>query len=682
MKIRKIFYMIISVFMMTQFVECTDHFEDVNKNPHVLYSVDFNYIFPGTIYRSMNNLSELNFDYLMTYSRYAVIQAFCGPRQNEGDGFYQRFYVYILRDLEQAEKEYEGLEGFENRLAVVKTWKAYTYYIMACMYGGIAMSDAMLTYENKTSYKYDTEEQAYTQILELLDEAIELYNPQTQFASTDVISPDVVFGAGVNTVKWRKFANSMRLNIGLHVQNLNPVLAETYVRKAMEQEDWLIASNDENVSPQYGTNLNNDESFYYNRLLKPIEERPTEFNATIYPAMNEYFAIYLFTFKDPRMEEYFERSNALGSATDELFAFADTITKPHNCLKNNPGKCPDYDKHQADGLNEFRRDSILVDYTVPYVPHSELVYMPFNWEADFISPTSTERLQDPLLSMPKFAPSYIKKNFLTKDASIPILSFADICFLKAEANILYGVGQKSAEQYYNDGINASFAQYGIATKAADYMKQDGVKWNTNKTGYADRRGLYTVSINGEGGDKNHLEQIYKQHYFAGFGNFLEAWNLERRTRVLCFPPFLASGVSSGVEGANSTYNYSMERFIYPRTEISQNATEYYKAIDNLRAVSPFFREDRWGDNIFTSLGFAKKNPDLETADAKYVGNKRIRFYAGYFSHFYGTTYEEMAAKAVEMTGDNNVTRALVRAFNYRERAVLGTFLPEGAGVDF
>jgi len=662
---------------MIQLAGCTDNFEDINKNPNKLYSVDFKYVFPGTVYRSMDNLSQLNFDYLMTYSRYAVIQAFCGPREDEGDGYYQNFYVNILSDLERAEKEYEGQVGFENRLAVIKTWKAYTYYIMASMYGGVAMSDAMLTYETKTTYKYDTEDEVYTQILKLLDDAIDLYNPQTQYA-TDVISPDPVFGATGNNVKWRKFANSMRLNIGLHVQNLDPALSETYVKKAMEHEDWLIASNDENVAPVYGTTVNADVSYYYTRLIKPIEDVPTSFNSTIYPAMNEYFATYLFTFKDPRMEEYFEKSNAMGSTTDQLFAYTDTITRPHICDKSGTNKCPNYEQHQADGLNPFRRDSLLVDYTVPYVPFCELVYMPFNWEAAYISPTSDVRLQDPLLSMPKFAPSYVKKRFLAKDASIPILTFADICFLKAEAKILYSVGQTSAEQCYNNGINASFAQYAITAKAADYMNQNGVKWNTSKTGYSERRLLYTASINGEGGDKNHLEQIYKQRYFAGFGNFLEAWNLERRTRVLSFPPFFSSGVSSGVEGSNPTYNYSMERFVYPRMEVSQNAAEYYKALDNLKAVSPFYRDDRWGDNIFTSLGFAKKNPDLETADAKYVGNKIIRFYAGYFSHYYGTTYEDVSAKAVEIAGDTNVPRALIRAFNYRQRSIISTYLIEGA----
>lgn len=658
---KKLIYIIISLFAITG---CTDNFEEINKNPNKLYQVEFNYVFPGVVYRSMNNLGELNYSYLMTYSRYVVLQAFCGARQDEGDGYYNRFYVGILKDLESAIKEYEGKKGFENRLAVVKTWKAYTYYIMASMYGGVAMSDALLTYETKIEYSYDTEEQVYTQILALLDEAVALYNPDTQFKTTDIISPDPVFGVN-STPKWRKFANSMMLNIALHAQNLNMSLAKTYVEKAMKNEDWLIASGDENVTPRWGTNINADVSFYYDRIWRGIDAGQSQFEQTLYPAMGEYFATYLFSFKDPRMQEYFETSNFRAGTSDRPYLFSDTITRPHICDRVGTNRCEFYNAHQADGLNPYRRDSITAQYSVPYVPMSELPYMAFNWEAELVSVTGTERYSDPLLSMSsRYNPSYIKKEFVDRAAPLPILSFADVCFMKAEASILFGVGKKSAEEYYNDGIRASFTQYNILAKAAAYMQQDGVKWNTSKTGFGDRRGLYTAQINGQGGNENHLEQIYKQRYFAGYLNFLEAWNLERRTRSLRFPPFLASGTSSSVEGVNSTYNYSMERFIYPRNEMSQNNTQYQKALENLKAVSPFYRNDRWGDNIFTSLGFSRKNPDLDTAEGKYVGNKRIIFNAAYLSHPYGLTYEEVLAKAKEMTGDTNETRALMMAFSY------------------
>lgn len=67
--------------------------------------------------------------------------------------------------------------------------------------------------------------------------------------------------------------------------------------------------------------------------------------------------------------------------------------------------------------------------------------------------------------------------------------------------------------------------------ASDYYEQDGVKWNTNGEGIYDYQGIYKVEVNGEGGDENHLEQIWKQRYLADFFNGHAAWTLERRTRV-------------------------------------------------------------------------------------------------------------------------------------------------------
>lgn len=253
------------------------------------------------------------------------------------------------------------------------------------------------------------------------------------------------------------------------------------------------------------------------------------------------------------------------------------------------------------------------------------------------------------------------------------MNWADACFLQAEAKIKFGLGAKSAQDYYEQGIQASFAQYNIAG-VSDYMKQNGIKWGTDGVGFKDSRGLYQANINGSNGEEGQLEQIYKQRYIADFFNGIEGWNLERRTRVLQFPPFFSRGQSTQVEGVDNTYNYWTERMIYPLTESYQNKTEYYKAVANLQKVSPYARSDRWGDNVFTSLGFTKKNPGLETADDLYLGNKVITFRAAYFEHMYGTTYEDMVQKAKEISGETNDSKALSKALDYQFVSKLKTYL--------
>lgn len=636
-----------------------------------MYTAELPNIFAGTVYRTMNTVAEFNFMNGNLFARYLVLGFRTTPSQDEGNGYFKKFYVDILRDLNDCELEYEGKAGFENRSAIAKTWKAYIYYVMVSMYGGVPMSDALLTgNSNKRDFKYDTELEVYTNILKLLDDAVNLYNPETPYTA-DVLMQDPVFGVTTNTsvalanvAKWRKFANTLRLNVAMQSQNLSMDLAREHAAKAMEHEDWLIASVDEIVQPQWGTDRAADRSFYWDRLLRPLETGTL--SDTTFPALAEYLAIYLFTFNDPRIEAFVEKSNARGTSADKLFQVRDTITRPHVC---DITSCEDWMDHLVDGMNDFRRDSIIVGHSVPYVPMREQIGLPSDWEAAYRPGSNTERLSDPLNTRSVYNPSYIKEEFIKIDAKFRILNWADACFLKAEAKILFGLGSKSAQEYYEEGIRASFAQYEISG-ADEYMAQDGVKWGTDKIGFKDSRGLYQAKITGSNGQEGQLEQIYKQRYIADFFNGIEGWNLERRTRAMKWPPFFHRGASTNVEGIHSVYNFWSERMIYPISETYQNKTEYYKAVDNLQKASPYARPERWGDNIWTSLGFAKKDPAIATADELYLGNKVIFFRAEYFEHLYGETYEEMVEYAKKVSGETNEDKALIKALDYEVLTIL------------
>lgn len=655
---------------------CTDDFEDTNTDPNKLYDTDFKYIFPGTIYKTLKFFGDANYNDLLNNSRLVTVQFKTAPSENTSDGYFKQVYVEILRDLRATESDYEGKIGHENRLAMIKTWKAYVYYMLASMYGPIPMSDALLDVgETKGSFKYDSEKEVYTQILDLLKSASELYNPGSLYA-VDKLKPDLVFGtAESDIVKWQKFTNTLRLNIAMHVQNIDVELAGRHAREAMEREELLISSNDDNVAPKWGTDKSNDVSYYYTRFLKGIETDGT-WNAYIYPTLSEYYALYLFSYKDPRIEAQFIQSNEGASPIDLPFQFTDTITRPHICNKKDPNICKDYDSHQADGLNEYRRDSVLVDFSVPYVPITESQRIPSDWVIKIIPGTDNSRYPDPLQTSNRFNVSRVKLDFIKTDAKVVLLNYADACFLKAEAKIKFGLGTKSAKDYYEEGIEASFIQYGMGGKVKDYLKQPGIAWDTDGKGFYDKMGFYNANINGHGNDENHLEQIYKQRVFGCFFNGLEGWNVERRARAFRFPPVFNS--DENIEGMTSrVYSFGRERINYPLIELTNNKQEYYKGIQLLQDASPNGNSGaRWGDNIITSLAFSKVDPQLAGAESKYGGYREIVYHAHYFCHYWGMTYEELVAKAKEMTGETNENRALIKAFNYKYRSFLSTYMAE------
>ena len=77
--------------------------------------------------------------------------------------------------------------------------------------------------------------------------------------------------------------------------------------------------------------------------------------------------------------------------------------------------------------------------------------------------------------------SAIGERFLAPDAEFVFLSYAECCFLKAEAR-LKGWGEssgKTARSYYEDGIRGSMAHYGIdAAEVEAYLNTPGIAWGT------------------------------------------------------------------------------------------------------------------------------------------------------------------------------------------------------------
>lgn len=670
---------------------CTDDFEEVNTNPNKIYDVELGDVWAGTVKRTADALAEANYNRMLNFSRSAIVQFATNPSMETGDSYFKKFYVEILRDLVKMERTIEGKEDpstYAHRLAMIKTWKSYCYYILASMYGPVPMSDA-ISYgtENKRYYKYDSEKEVYTQILADLTKASELFN-QTDVNMADPVSGDPIYGAdgygSPDVTKWKKFCNSLRLNIAMHVQNIDMELARENALAALKSD--LFTSNLDNAEVKFGTLEEQSNSYYYTRFIY----NNTSFSKSTYPAMGEYYFIYMTSYDDPRLPKLVKKSGEMKKGAEKAFVFTDTITRPHQCFSKETTdkfygkvpKCSNYKKHQEDGYNIYRRDSLIVEYTADYVPLNELNESVYGWEWDVIDPSGSNqtRFTDPLsggLSGGQYGPSFVQDRFVDQTATMTLLSYADVCFLRAEAELLFNNNPGNAQSAYEEGIRASMDQYGVSDYAA-FMNQDGVKWGTSyENAHHDRRMLYQANILGANGPEGKLEQIYKQRYLADFFNGLEEWNLERRTRAMNFPPYFANNGSSNVQGVGTTYNYWAERFIYPQSEISKNPTGYYEGVDILKNNSPYARPERWNDNVFTHLAFSKKVPGIENADETW-GYRKIRPRLEYYHNMWGATYEEVVESAKvryeELNGKTpaNNTAALT-SISYALRSLYCTY---------
>lgn len=658
--------------LATAATSCVDDFEEINSDPNKLYEITLQSIFPGTVYRTMDKISELNLNRMLSYSRHVTIGYAQGIWNDTRDGNYRTFYVDILRDLNDLDKKYENDANSPNFRGVVKTWKAFVYYQMISLWGPVGLSDYGLQTSNKRSFKYDSEEFAYEQVLAMLDAAVDSFDP----SSSNTLLKDPVYDGDIT--KWRKFANTLRLEIAMNIQNISEEKSRAAAAKSMEHEDWIFSSLEDALDLKYGTTDGTDGSFYYTRWYKNYIYKDNWGNI---PSMNEYFATYLFSYQDPRMETYFEKTN-FNNPDAAPYRMPDYLTRPHDCEVS---KCSVSQMNEHLALimeGKELRDSLWIRYSIDYVPTPDgagtRLVAGFGWEAAFdpTDPSGQRRVSDPL-SMPDQSanPCYIKEKYYKIDTDLLLLRWADACFLCAEAKLKYGLGAKSAQEYYENGILASFIENGIENKAAAYMAQDGVKWNTNGLGFYDTRKLFRASIMGEGTEENHLEQVYKQRYFADFMDGLSVWRMERRTRALDFPPFFLNN-GAFEEGGNKDYAYP-QRLYFPLVESQTNADAYHEAIGYLQSNSPEPNPGRWGDNVFTVLHFAKPVPNVDEKVEKWRSIQYVEYNMEMQEKKYGRNYEEFVRTAREMTGiTDDDEAALEKAFNFMISGVIKTYVVE------
>jgi Starch-binding associating with outer membrane len=153
----------------------------------------------------------------------------------------------------------------------------------------------------------------------------------------------------------------------------------------------------------------------------------------------------------------------------------------------------------------------------------------------------------------------------SKTASVVIVSAASVLLAQAEAveRGWWAAAPKTAQQYYEDGVTASFDQWAVSG-AATYLA--GAASFSTGAGGGSNIGASTAFPSIVGADANTttaLQRIQLQRYLASFGDGIQAWAEWRRTGVPNLKP-TAYGTNSPKE--------IPRRFIYPVSEYATNTS--------------------------------------------------------------------------------------------------------------
>ncbi|MFO7745942.1 MAG: SusD/RagB family nutrient-binding outer membrane lipoprotein [Psychroflexus sp.] len=214
-------------------------------------------------------------------------------------GFYN-----TLRQVKKMEEEAENFNN-QNFTAIARFFEAFIYEQITRQFGDIPQSEAMQAEAGTFQPVYDTQEQVYLRIFELLEEANSLLE-----VSGPAINGDVVFQGDL--LKWKKLINSFHLRVLMSLSvrendpnlnlpsRFNSIYSNTSVYPIME-------STEDNSFYTYSEETGNVYPFWRSASI-----------TTSY-ILEETFVERLKSFSDPRLFEM--ASPDSNSSTDDPLTF-------------------------------------------------------------------------------------------------------------------------------------------------------------------------------------------------------------------------------------------------------------------------------------------------------------------------------------------------------------------------
>lgn len=237
---------------------CDKDFEELNRNPFNPTQTDIGPLF-NTIISSLrlgwNEQFYLHNETLYGITQQAALTAATFQNISIGtEEVWGNYYTALahIRELEKRFDEYEGdPEALNNVKAQIKILMAYKTFRLTDLFGDIPFFDAGRGFESLDFARppFNTQQEIYSFLLEELKWANDHINthPQPTTASGEAY---ISFGDFDNffngdMLRWKKFANSLRLRHALRMVEKDPDFASTIIAEILENDLPLIENGEE-----------------------------------------------------------------------------------------------------------------------------------------------------------------------------------------------------------------------------------------------------------------------------------------------------------------------------------------------------------------------------------------------------------------------------------------------------
>lgn len=283
--------------MLLFLAACTDDYNEVNTDPNQPTKVPAENLFTQAQFSLADRMwgRAVNFEFAMLMVQHFSQNEYAeDSRYNQNPSTFntswQSFYASGLIDLEEAETLTENNEVLSdavknNRLAQIAILKVWAFHMVTDIWGDVPYSEALNPGEFPNP-SYDSQEFIYNQLVADLNEAIGLITP----SETGFLGGDIIYGGDM--AQWGKFANSLKVRIGMRMSDVAPSTANTVVSEAFNSSLGVFDSNADNATFEFDSDQRIANPFYVDAITRD----DFAISAELEDAMSER--------NDPRLSEY------------------------------------------------------------------------------------------------------------------------------------------------------------------------------------------------------------------------------------------------------------------------------------------------------------------------------------------------------------------------------------------
>ncbi|GAB3279574.1 SusD/RagB family nutrient-binding outer membrane lipoprotein [Larkinella harenae] len=439
-----------------------------------------------------------------------------------------------------------------------KIMQAYWYGTLTSAWGDIPYSQANQG-TNNLQPVFDRQIDIFAGLLKELDVANDCLKRAGAVKSSVMTSADILFGG--NTLKWRQFANSLRLRYLMRLSEKSGAMKEVGVDvpglfRAMVADPAtypLLTQSTDNAAGSFpGTNVNDSWPMGPLVMTNLSEFYRVKAASTVVD--------YLKSRKDPRLTVWFRPVEVQTLVRDKG---ADVVIG-----KDEKGQVKRYLKAYQTGID-----------TSLYVGLKIAMELPDSYNNNQASHrTQAVALSSSIYNSGAANPfvSYLGSIFRSNTDPLVktvFISAAEVHFILAEA-ATKGWISGSSQEYFRQGVSASFDQYKIASGDVKVYNPNTHALNAfDKTAYLN---AVTVELNAA---SNPLQTILEQKWLATFST-LESWFDWRRTGY----PTISGNIINGSQG-----NKIPVRYIYGESDQNYNPENTRAAIERLSPAT----NDQW-----------------------------------------------------------------------------------------